>query len=79
VPGAHQARAEAPYPTRPVRIILPNAVGGVADTTVRVIAEKLGDKLGQRFKAGAVLYTGADTLPFGDRLAAVPVSGLWSR
>ena len=49
VPGAHQARAEAPYPARPVRIILPNGVGGVADTTVRVIAEKLGDKLGQRF------------------------------
>jgi uncharacterized protein len=38
----------------------------------------LRDKLGRRFKAGAVLYTGADTLPFGDRLAAVPVSGLWS-
>jgi hypothetical protein len=38
----------------------------------------LRDKLGQRFKTGAVLYTGADTLPFGDRLAAVPVSGLWS-
>ena len=49
VPGAHQARAEAPYPARPVRIILPNGVGGVADTTVRVIAEKLSDKLGQRF------------------------------
>jgi tripartite-type tricarboxylate transporter receptor subunit TctC len=47
--GAHQARAEASYPVRPVRIIVPNAVGGVADTTVRVIAEKLGDKLGQRF------------------------------
>src|SRR6202166_5250293 len=45
----HQARAEASYPVRPVRIILPNAVGGVADTTVRVIAEKLSDKLGQRF------------------------------
>jgi hypothetical protein len=38
----------------------------------------LRDKLGARFKAGVVLYTGADTLPFGDRLAAVPVSGLWS-
>jgi tripartite-type tricarboxylate transporter receptor subunit TctC len=45
----HQARAEASYPVRPVRIILPNAVGGVADTTIRVIAEKLSDKLGQRF------------------------------
>jgi uncharacterized protein len=37
----------------------------------------LRDKLGARFKAGVVLHTGADTLPFGDRLAAVPVSGLW--
>jgi predicted AAA+ superfamily ATPase len=38
----------------------------------------LRDKVGRRFKAGVVLHTGADTLPFGDRLAAVPVSGLWS-
>ena len=35
----------------------------------------LRDKLGRRFKAGVVLHTGADTLPFGDRLAAVPVIG----
>jgi predicted AAA+ superfamily ATPase len=38
----------------------------------------LRDKLGTRFKAGVVLHTGADTLPFGDRLAAVPISGLWN-
>ena len=38
----------------------------------------LRDKLGNRFKGGVVLHTGADTLPFGDRLAAVPVAGLWS-
>jgi predicted AAA+ superfamily ATPase len=37
----------------------------------------LRDKLGARFKAGAVLYTGSDTLPYGERLAAVPLSGLW--
>jgi len=37
----------------------------------------LRDKLGARFKAGVVLHAGADTLPFGDRLTAVPVSGLW--
>ncbi len=37
----------------------------------------LRDKLGARFNAGALIYTGADTLPFGDRLAAVPLSGLW--
>ncbi|HEY7952732.1 MAG TPA: ATP-binding protein [Solirubrobacteraceae bacterium] len=38
----------------------------------------LRDKLGKRFKAGVVLYTGSDTLPYGDRLAAVPLSGLWA-
>lgn len=38
----------------------------------------LRDKLGDRFKMGVVLYTGASTLPFGDRMAAVPISGLWS-
>ncbi|MGI8624235.1 MAG: DUF4143 domain-containing protein [Solirubrobacteraceae bacterium] len=38
----------------------------------------LRDKLGSRFKAGALLYTGADTVPFEDRLAAVPISGLWT-
>jgi tripartite-type tricarboxylate transporter receptor subunit TctC len=44
-----QARAEASYPNRAVRIVLPFAAGGVADTTARIIAEKLGEKLGQRF------------------------------
>jgi tripartite-type tricarboxylate transporter receptor subunit TctC len=37
------------YPARPVRVIVPFAAGGVADVTIRVVAEKLGDKLGQRF------------------------------
>src|ERR1700681_4368370 len=36
------------YPTRPVRVILPFAAGGIADITTRLIAEKMGDKLGQR-------------------------------
>jgi uncharacterized protein len=38
----------------------------------------LRDKLGTRFKAGIVVYCGEHTLPFGDRIWAVPVSGLWS-
>ncbi len=37
------------FPSRPVRFILPFGPGGVADVTSRLVAEKLGDKLGQRF------------------------------
>ncbi len=38
----------------------------------------LRDQLGDRFAGGAVVYTGAATVPFGDRLRAVPVSSLWA-
>ena len=38
----------------------------------------LRDKLGGAFKAGALLYGGASTVPFGDRLAAAPLRGLWT-
>jgi predicted AAA+ superfamily ATPase len=38
----------------------------------------LRDRLGNRFKAGVLLYTGPSTVPFGDRLAAVPLAGLWA-
>lgn len=38
----------------------------------------LRDKLGERFRAGVVVHTGPETLPFGDRLWGVPVSALWT-
>lgn len=37
------------YPVRPIRLILPFGPGGVADVTARIVTEKLGEKLGQRF------------------------------
>lgn len=40
--------------------------------------EKLRDRRGKAFIAGAVLYCGAETLPLGDRIWAVPISGLWT-
>jgi predicted AAA+ superfamily ATPase len=38
----------------------------------------LRDQLGHRLQAGMVVYTGERTLPFGDRLFALPLQGLWS-
>ena len=38
----------------------------------------LSDRLGNDFLAGIVLYTGTQTLPFGPRMRAVPVSALWN-
>lgn len=40
---------------------------------LRTLAEACGD----RFACGVVLYDGTDLVPFGDRLAAVPISSLW--
>ncbi|GAA2828100.1 ATP-binding protein [Nonomuraea rubra] len=37
----------------------------------------LADRLGDDFVAGVVLYTGTQTLPFGDRMRAMPVGALW--
>lgn len=38
----------------------------------------LQDRLGSRFKLGAVVSTGSETLPFGPNLWALPVSALWT-
>ncbi|MGE4425673.1 MAG: ATP-binding protein [Solirubrobacteraceae bacterium] len=38
----------------------------------------LRDRADDRFRSGILLYTGERTIAWGDRLAAVPVSALWS-
>jgi predicted AAA+ superfamily ATPase len=41
--------------------------------------QHLRDVLGERFIGGFVLYTGQESLPFGDRLFALPLYTLWNR
>ena len=36
------------YPSRPIRLIMPNAPGSSADTMGRIVATRLGEALGQQ-------------------------------
>jgi tripartite-type tricarboxylate transporter receptor subunit TctC len=42
------ASAQAAYPTRPVRLIVPFGPGGFADITTRIVGERLAARLGQQ-------------------------------
>src|SRR4051812_14737185 len=43
---ASDALAQGKYPSRPVRVMLPFAAGSVSDVTLRILADKLGTRLG---------------------------------
>jgi len=47
--GPRQARAQANWPTRPVRVIVPYPPAGGADTTARIVYARLSENLGQQF------------------------------
>jgi predicted AAA+ superfamily ATPase len=38
----------------------------------------LREQVGERMVGGAILYAGADTLPFGERTWAIPLQALWA-
>jgi tripartite-type tricarboxylate transporter receptor subunit TctC len=44
-----EAQSAGNYPSKPVRIFVPYGAGGVGDLTMRVLAQKLGENLKQRF------------------------------
>lgn len=57
-----------------VEVKAASSVGTADFRGLRFLQEAVGDRL----RCGVVLYTGRETLPFGPRLWAVPVSALWS-
>jgi tripartite-type tricarboxylate transporter receptor subunit TctC len=49
-PGmSHAQQAAEPYPQRQVRIVVPYPAGGPTDLIARIIAQKLGERLGKSF------------------------------
>ncbi|HEV2685535.1 MAG TPA: tripartite tricarboxylate transporter substrate-binding protein, partial [Actinomycetota bacterium] len=78
------ALAQAPYPDRPVRIIVPFPAGGPADALARIVGEKLAQSLGKPFvvenKAGAGgnigMEQGARAAADGYTLTLAPVGNL---
>jgi len=43
------ANAQSDYPSRPVQLIVPYGAGGIADVGMRILADKLSDRLKQQF------------------------------
>ncbi len=42
-------QAQERYPTKPVRLVVPFAVGGATDIMARIMGQKMGEILGQTF------------------------------
>ena len=71
-----------------VDLVIESNAGDIAAIEVKAAAtidrrdrrwlERLRDARGDRFKAGIIIHSGAQTTPLGDRLWAVPFSGLWA-
>jgi tripartite-type tricarboxylate transporter receptor subunit TctC len=61
------------YPNKPIRMIVPYAPGGVVDVSARIVAEKLGNILGQQIVVES--RTGASGMLGASVVAKAPADG----
>lgn len=47
LPSLSHAQASAPYPTKPIRMVVPLAAGSAVDNAARVLTQKMAEGLGQ--------------------------------
>jgi tripartite-type tricarboxylate transporter receptor subunit TctC len=47
LPVMHLAQAQAPWPSKPIRMIVPLAAGSAVDNAARIVAQKMSQNLGQ--------------------------------
>ena len=66
LPAQAQAQAQAPYPNKPIRMVVPFAAGGATDVLARVIGQKMSAGMGQPViidnKPGAAGIIGTDAV-----------------
>jgi tripartite-type tricarboxylate transporter receptor subunit TctC len=67
------AVAQAPYPTRPIRIIVPTSPPGGADVVARSISQPMSERLGQQVIIDN--RSGASTMLGGEIAARAPADG----
>lgn len=65
--------AQSKYPDRPVRIIVPFGAGGLADVSIRLVAEKLSKNMGQQFVIENV--PGAGGIAAANEVLRAPADG----
>ena len=46
--ACNPAAAQTPFPSRPIKLVVPHAPGGNSDTFGRILAQKLGERIGQQ-------------------------------